>query len=344
MAQRSSTKILERTEPAAYVGPCPATTNDLRALLTALRPLGDTATLSRHASRCPSCFSQLSDLFLATAPDESDPVHRLVDGLNLSLYRVAKSILTERPTPETEGFHFDHAPRSIKETAFDALDRLDALDEYSEGRSASADGAASLRHQLESVRTGKEQGDLRAETLLRRSIAIGGRFGLDAANLLGYILYRRGDLDAAELLFNTIIERPAYGRYERETQAHAMNNLTGVHLGRGDVKNAILWCERSLMLKERLGIDARTNYVNLLLFWLEQQTAYGRDRARHYLRQLLLLEGGKAHFERTLASRGYESPAQTFRASGLDKEFPEIALPPKPRQRTLELKERRQGA
>ncbi|MFG0317506.1 MAG: hypothetical protein ACF8XB_09545, partial [Planctomycetota bacterium JB042] len=139
-------------------------------------------------------------------------------------------------------------------------------------------------------------------------------------------------------------ERPASDRYERETQAHAMNNLTGVHLGRGDVKSAILWCERSLMLKERLGLDARTNYVNLLFFWLEQKTAYGHDRARHYLRQLLFLEGGQDHLEATLATKSYESPVQAFRAAGLDKEFPEIKLPPKPRQRTLALKERRQGA
>ena len=341
--ERSRTRSPEAIAPASFGGPCPRTATDLRALLTALRPLGDTRSLARHAADCPCCFTHLSDLFLATAPDESDPVHRLVDGLNLSLYRVAKAILSGRPGG-ADAFVFDQEPGDVRAAAKEALDRLEALDEYSEERSGDTDGSSSLRRTLKAIVRGSERNETQAEHLLRRSIAIGGRFGLDAANLLGFLLYRRGDLDQAELLFTTVIERPAFDRYERETQAHAMNNLTGVHLGRSDVKSAILWCERSLMLKERLAIDARTNYVNLMFFWLEQNTAYGHERARHYLRQLLTLDGGKEYLEQTLAQTGYESPVLAFRNAGLDKEFPEIALPPKPRQQTLELKERQRGA
>jgi len=341
VSQRASTRMQDRiNDPPTFGGPCPQTATDLRSLLTALRPLGDTRSLARHAADCPCCFENLSDLFLATAPDDSDPIHRLVDGLNLSLYRVAKSILADR-SDAADAFVFDQAPGDVRIAAKEALDRLEALDEYSEERAGDTDGSTSLRRTLKKMVRGSDLNEATAEQLLRRSIAIGGRFGLDAANLLGFLLYRRGDLDAAELLFTTVIERPAFDAYERETQSHAMNNLTGVYLGRDDVKTAILWCERSLMLKERLALDARTNYVNLIFFWLEQQTAYGHERARHYLRQLLLLDGGKGYLEETLAQSDYESPVLAFRNSGLDKEFPEIELPPKPRQATLELKERR---
>ncbi len=240
----------------------------------------------------------------------------------------------------TQHFCFDLSPSGIEAAASEASERLSALDEYTEGRTSRSGEAASLLELIGRTRQESPPGPELAESILRRAIAVGGRYGLDAANLLGYIRYRRGDLDGAELLFTTVLERRALDRYERETQAHAMNNLTGVHLERHDLQSAILWCERSLMLKERLGLDARTNYLNLLFFWLENGTAYGLERARHYLRTVLLLDDGKRYLEETIAQPSYEVALARFRRVGLDKEFPEIQLPPLKRQKSLGLGEK----
>lgn len=299
---------------------------DLRSLFSALRPLGDSTPIIQRAIADPVSFARLCDLFLVTAPDEFDPVVRLVDGVNQSLYRLAKAVL--RALPETdENFTFDCGPDVVENVAKEALDRLDALAEYSDGSSTGA-GDTRLIRQIISDATdrGKLTFDM-VETLLKRIISIGGRYGLDAANLLGFMCYRRGDLDAAEILFRTVIERRTSDAYERETQAHAMNNLTGVHSGRDNLKLAILWGERSLMLKERLGLDASTNYLNLLFFWLESATPYAVDRARHYLRTLLSLDDGKLLLESKLASEGYREIAVQYVRSGLDREFPEVRVP-----------------
>lgn len=306
---------------------CPEAMTDLRSLMTAIGPLGDLETLSRHSARCPTCFARLRDLFFATAPDASDPAHRLVDGLNQALYRLAKAVLWASSSGAPEDFLFDRSPGEVLAARVEARDRLDALQEYTEGRSARAGTSAALDDQLREVEAGAKPSPELAEAILKRAVSIGGRYGLDAANLLGYLRYRRGDLAGAELLFTTVIRRNAFDSYERETQAHAMNNLTGVYLCRGELKSAILWCERSLMLKERLGIDARSNYVNLMFFWLEHQTSYGVDRARHYLRTLLRQDEGKSYLERALAHPEYLEALVDFRAAGLDREFPEIRLP-----------------
>jgi len=322
---------------------CPSSTIDFKGLLAALRPLGDSSSVARHAVDCPRCFERLCDLFLATTPDAFDPMHRMVDGFNSSLYLLAKALLEAHSEGTTRHFSYDHSPIEVQGAVDQALDRLSALDEYTEGRITLSGEAAPLQQLiLESAQAPKQPREL-AETILKRAISIGGRYGLDAANLLGFMRYQHGDLENAELLFSTVIERRPVNGYERETQAHAMNNLTGVHLGLGDVKSAILWCERSLMLKERLGLDSRSNYVNLLFFWLEQNTAYGLDRARHYLRTLLALDGGKQYFEETVRKDGYDGALATLRGSGLDLEFPEVSLPAVKRQKNLELKQGDQG-
>lgn len=307
--------------------PCPEANRNLKDLLDTIRPLGDSAQLVQHAAKCPTCFTRLRDLFLATAPDDSDPVHRLIDGLNYALYRLAKALLCAPENGGVADFRFDNAPGSPSQAAEDALSRLVALEEYSNGRSARSGETAPLK-QLVSESAKDVNGSLdSADQLLRRSIAIGGRYGLDAANLLGFMRYRHGDLDGAELLFRTVLDRNATDVYERETQAHAMNNLTGVELSRGDLKNAILWCERSLMLKQRLGMDTRSNLLNLIFFWLEHATPYGIDRARHYVRQLLSLDDGKRVMENAFATAGYEACLADFKKHGFDREFPEIAMP-----------------
>ncbi len=325
MERRTVRTADDRTAPRARTH-CPEADRDLKDLLRTARPLGDSTELIQHATRCPSCFARLRDLFLATAPDDSDPIHRLIDGLNHAVYRLAKAILA---TPQNGGaadFRFDQAPGAPAQAAEDALARLTALDEYSNGRSARSSEAAPLKELLkESAGTNAPTTET-AEQLLRRSIAIGGRYGLDAANLLGFIHYRNGDLDGAELLFRTVLDHSADNTYERETQAHAMNNLTGVELSRGDLKSAILWCERSLMLKQRLRMDVRSNYLNLCFFWLEQGTPYGIDRARHYVRELLALDDGKKSIEQALASTAYSSCLADFKKHGFDREFPEIAV------------------
>ena len=324
-------------------GACPSSTTDFKSLLAALRPLGDSSSVARHAASCTRCFERLCDLFLATTPDAFDPVHRIVDGLNSSLYLLAKALLDAHSERSAGHFAYDHSPIAIKDAADQALDRLSALDEYTEGRVTLSGEAAPLQQLiLEAGRATKQPREL-VETILKRAITIGGRYGLDAANLLGFLRYQHGDLENAELLFSTVIERKPVDGYERETQAHAMNNLTGVHLGLGDLKSAILWCERSLMLKERLGLDSRSNFVNLLFFWLKQNTAYGLDRARHYLRTLLALDGGRRYFEQTVITEGYESAVADLRRSGIDREFPEVSLPPAKRQKNLELKQSGRG-
>lgn len=312
---------------------------DLRPLLTALGPLGDDSPVVERAVRDPVAFERVLDLFLATAPEDSDPVQRLADGLNLALYRLAKAVLAALPASKDTPFTFDRSPEPIERCVAEARDRIDALAEYTEGHSTDpAD-----RHLIEQVAadmTDPESLEFGlVETILRRCIALGGRHGLDAANLLGFLCYQRGDLDQAELLFRAVIDHEPRDGYERETLAHAMNNLTGVFVGRGDPQSAILWCERSLMLKEQLGLDALSNYLNLLFLWMEQGTAYGRERSRHYIRKLLSTGGGQAALEATLARRAYERARRAFVLSGLHKEFPEVRLPaaePKGVQKTLE--------
>lgn len=311
---------------------------DLRPFFAALRPLGDRSKVIDAAASSPVAFQRVLDLFLATAPEDHDPIHRLTDGVNHSLYRLAKAVLST--LPEGRGtFAFDTRPDAVEAAAQDTLDRLDALCEYSEGSATGPADRTLVGNILEDSRQGSALEFGLVETLLRRSIALGGRYALDAANLLGYLSYRRGDLDGAELLFQTVIDRRAADSYERETQAHAMNNLTGVHVGRGDLRLAILWCERSLMLKEQLGLDGLSNHLNLLFLWIDQATAYGVDRARHYIRRVLATEAGKASLESTLQHPTFRRSVETFRRCGLDQEFPEIALPEtrerKPVQRTL---------
>ena len=314
-------------ESRALHPPVPDEIPDLRGLFSALRPLGDSTPIIQRAISDPIAFSRVCDLFLATAPDEYDPVVRLVDGVNHSLYRLAKAILTSLPETGHDGFTYDSNPDEIETVAKEALDRLEAVTEYSDGHNAGSADARMIRGIIEdSCDQGKLGYDM-VETLLKRIISIGGRYGLDAANLLGFIYYRSGDLDAAEILFRTVIERRPADVYERETQAHAMNNLTGVHIGRHNLKQAILWGERSLMLKEGLGLDASTNYLNLLFFWLESATPYALDRARHYLRMLATLDGGRELLERTLLSEGYRNVVEQYTRAGLDKEFPEIRIP-----------------
>ncbi len=305
---------------------CLADAADLRQLLGALRPLGQATTLTLHAAHCPRCFSRLCDLFLATSPAESDPLLRIIDGVNSTVYRLAKSLLRETDESTFRMFCFDQIPAQVDDVASDALDRLDALDEYSEGRTETSCEAKALKQLIVESRSKSKRSFQLVEAVLRRAIAIGGRHALDAANLLGFLRYTKGDLDGAELLFNTVCRRTTNDAYERETQAHAMNNLAGVHVRRGEVQSAILWCERSLMLKERLGLDARSNYLNLIVFWLDHNTAYGHDRIRHYLRSLLLLDGGKAYVEKHLKSPVYENTLAGFKQAGFDREFPELAL------------------
>jgi len=311
---------------------------DLRPLFTALRPLGNKAPVIERAAKDPIAFQRILDLFLATAPEEHDPVHRLIDGVNHSLYRVAKAVLST--IPDGEGaFSFDRSPDTVEAAAKDALDRLDALCEYSEGTATDPADRNLIQGILEDFRQGEALDFDIVETLLRRSIALGGRFALDAANLLGFLCYRRGDLDNAELLFQTVIERKAENNYERETQAHAMNNLTGICVGRGDIGQAILWCERSLMLKEQLGLDGLSNHMNLLFLWIDQATSYGVERARHFIRRVLATATGKTTLQSTLQQRAFKKSLDAFRRCGLDKEFPEIALPDlvehRPVQQTL---------
>lgn len=335
---------LKSSPSVAVEGPCPSLTGDLTGILRALRPLGDLGSITRHAADCGTCFSRLTEFFITTSPDQNDPIHRLIDGLNVALYRLAKSLLCSTPQAGTDDFNFDLSPVPVKDAAEEAIDRLEALDEYMEGRYTRTGEAAPLRELIQRSLTDTDHAAEIAQALLKRSISIGGRYGLDAANLLGFIRYRRGDLDGAEILFRTVIERPAADLYERETQAHAMNNLTGVCLGRDDLKTAILWCERSLMLKERLHLDARSNHLNLLIFWLENGTSYGAERSRHYMRSLLVLDGGKVYMEKALSSPAYAEAVASIRRAGLDKEFPEVELPPDKRQKTLGLKEKEQRA
>ena len=318
---------------------CPSSTTDFKSLLAAVRPLGDSDTVARHAANCPCCFDRLCDLFLATASDDSDPIHAIVDGFNGSFYRLAKALLEARPDLAPDHFTYDQTPMAVSNAVELALDRLNALDEYSDGRITLSGEAAPLQQLIRDASLSPKQPVALAETILKRSISIGGRHGLDSANLLGFLRYRQGDLENAELLFTTVIDRRPVDGYERETQAHAMNNLTGVHLGLGDLKSAILWCERSVMLKERLGIDCRSNYVNLLFFWLEQGTAYGLARARHYLRTLIAVDSGKQYLEKVVRQDGYDAVLEKFRKNGLDREFPELSLPPKKVQKALDLKQ-----
>jgi hypothetical protein len=334
----------DRTPPATVTdGACLADSSDLRQLLAALRPLGQGTTLALHAAHCARCFARLCDLFLATAPAESDPLLRIIDGVNRSVYRLAKALLRDSADPALIAFCFDQTPEAVTSVVAEALDRLAALDEYTEGRSQTSCEASALRL-LVTTAAGDHpecsEDDL-VESLLRRAIGIGGRHGLDAANLLGFLLFTRGDLDGAELLLTTVCRRVAADAYERETQAHAMNNLAGVFVHRGNPRSAILWCERSLMLKERLGLDARTNYLNLVVFWLEQGTTYATERVRHYLRSLLLLERGKDYLERNLRSEPYAATRRRFVDAGFAKEFPEILLEtptPKPESRLKRLR------
>jgi hypothetical protein len=315
---------------------CLADIADLRQLLAMLRPLGQATTLALHAAHCHRCFARLADLFLATAPAESDPLLRIIDGVNASIYRLAKALLHESDPDVARTFCFDKHPDSIDSVATVALDSLDALDDYSEGRTETSCEAKAIKQLVTEARSKSKRNSGLVETLLRRSIAIGGRHALDAANLLGFLRFAKGDLDGAELLFNTVCRRATQDGYERECQAHAMNNLAGVHVRRGEIQNAILWCERSLMLKERLGLDARSNYLNLIVFWLDHSTLYGQERVRHYLRNLLALDAGKAYVEQNLKSDAYRATLERFKQAGLDKDFPELALdssaPPKPRR------------
>ncbi|MFH0944345.1 MAG: tetratricopeptide repeat protein [Planctomycetota bacterium] len=323
---------------------CPSSTTDFKSLLAAVRPLGDTDTVARHAANCPGCFDRLCDLFLATAPDDSDPIHAIVDGFNGSFYLLAKALLDARPDRAPAHFTYDQSPMAVNDAVEVALDRLSALDEYSDGRITLSGEAAPLQQLIRDASLSPRQPAALAETILKRSISIGGRHGLDSANLLGFLRYQQGNLENAKLLFTTVIDRQPVDGYERETQAHAMNNLTGVHLGLGDLKSAILWCERSLMLKERLGIDSRSNYVNLLFFWLEQGTAYGLARARHYLRTLIAVDSGKQYLEKTVRQDGYDGVLEKLHRSGLDREFPELSLPPRDTQKTSELKQSGEGS
>jgi len=305
---------------------CLADVSDLRQLLAELRPLGQATTLTLHAAHCHRCFARLCDLFLATAPAESDPLLRIIDGVNASVYRLSKALIRETDENLARCFCFDQVPDQVDSVANDALDRLDSLDEYSEGRTESSCEARALKQLIVESRAKSRRTPELVEALLRRAIEIGGRHALDAANLLGFMRFAKGDLDGAELLFNTVCRRATNDGYERETQAHAMNNLAGIHARRGNVQSAILWSERSLMLKERLGLDARSNFQNLIVFWLEHDTAYGHDRVRHYLRNLMLLEGGKTYLEKNLKTDAYRAALERFRAAGLDKEFPELKL------------------
>lgn len=324
--ERRKNELREATTRRNTDRSCLADVADLRQLLAELRPLGQATTLTLHAAHCRRCFARLCDLFLATAPPESDPLLRIIDGVNASVYRLSKSLLRETDEELAACFCFDRIPEAVDAVANDALDRLGALDEYSEGRTESSCEAKALKQLIVEARTKPKRTPALVEALLRRAIEIGGRHALDAANLLGFIRFAKGDLDEAELLFNTVCRRKTADAYERETQAHAMNNLAGIHSRRGDVQSAILWSERSLMLKERLGIDARSNFQNLIVFWLEHDTAYGHDRVRHYLRSLMLLDGGKAYLENNLKSDGYRAVLERFRRAGLDKEFPELRL------------------
>lgn len=321
-ARRSGDHVATATcvEPTG----CVAESN-LRHMLSALRPLGDASAISRHAASCPRCFAKVRDLFLATLPPESDPVHRIFDGVNGALYRLAKSTLKTSDDRALAAFAFDEVPEEVDATAAAALDRLDALDEYTEGRTHRSQDTTQLLGLIKAAQQRNRPGPALTENLLQSSIAIGGRYGLDAANLLGYLRFLRGDYEGAELLFNTVLEHPAADAYEQETHAHTMNSLAGVYANRGDLKNAILWCERSLMLKERLGLDARANYMNLVVFWLDHKTPYARDRVRHFVRTLLQAEGGKEWLESTLRSPGYENALARFRELELDREFPEAA-------------------
>jgi hypothetical protein len=304
---------------------CPDVARDPKSLLAALRPLGDSSSILEHASNCQACFGKIKELFLTTSPDEHDPIHRLFDGLNSALYRLAKSILVAA-NDGVPDFAFDREPGPIDTVVREAGERLDVLAEYSEGSTLRSAAAVAVKTLVdEAAHVGAPDARV-AEQLLKRSVSLGGRFGLDAANLLGFLRARTGDYDGAELLFRAVIERTARDSYESETQAHAMNNLTTVHIGRGNLRLAILWCERSLMLKERLGLDARTNYLNLMFFWIEHGTSYGTDRARHYLRVLLGLEGGKAYLTKSILQPQYAEGVKHLRTAGFDREFPELAV------------------
>ena len=307
---------------------CPAETTDLRALLLALRPLGEREAFACHAASCPRCFDRVADLFLLTAPDSSDPVHRLLDGLARSLYELAKAHLSGSATPPP--FRFDARPGEPAKIVADALDRLDALAEHTDGRSESLPTSRSLRSLLSEIGESHQDRGQTARSLLDWCVTLGGPHGLDAANLLGFLALEDGELDRAERFFRALVERSAGDRYERETQAHAMNNLAGVRARRGDLRGAILWAERSLLLKERLGLDARTNWVNLLAFWLHYGTVYGVERARHATRRLLALDGGREWLRDLLLSAPYADTLAAVRRCGLDREFPELRLPAPP--------------
>lgn len=324
--ERRKNAVRTATPQRATDRACLADVADLRQLLAELRPLGQATTLTLHAAHCHRCFARLCDLFLATAPAESDPLLRIIDGVNASVYRLSKSLMRETDAELARHFCFDRIPEAVDAVASDALDRLGALDEYSEGRTESSCEAKALKHLIVDSRAKAKRTPELVESLLRRAIGIGGRHALDAANLLGFIRFAKGDLDEAELLFNTVCRRSTTDAYERETQAHAMNNLAGIHARRGDVRSAILWSERSLMLKERLGIDARSNFLNLIVFWLEHDTDYGHERVRHYLRSLMLLDGGKSYLERNLQNESYRGTLERFRGVGFDREFPELRL------------------
>lgn len=304
---------------------CRTAPSDPRDLLRALKPLGGGEDFAEHAASCPECFDRAAQLLLLTAEETCDPHRGLLDGLAHCLYEMAKAAVRAAPRPVS--FRFDDPPPPLDESVGQTEAALEALAEYTDGASERCGEARSMRRLLADVRRGASLESIVREAL-GRALALGGPHGLDAANLLGFLALERGDLEEAERMFRTVIERPAASRYERETQAHAMNNLAGVLARRQRTADAILWAERSLLSKERLGLDTRTNWVNLLVFWLEHGTAYGVERSRAALRALLALDGGREWLAELLAREEYRGTVDRLRLRGLDREFPEVRLPP----------------
>lgn len=230
-----------------------------------------------------------------------------------------------------ESFQFDFPPKSFAVALMRAQSYFAQLADGFRGDSRTMNLVGRIRTRIDSLKTASAERPialLDVETLLELGIEGGGRYAEDSANLLGFIAYRRGDLDRATRLIQRVIARAGTDTYGLETLAHALTNLAAIQIARREHAAALILSERAQLLKTHLGVAPYGGASNLLCFWIMEATAYGDERAWHYLEQVMSSPVSTRFFERQLWQHGGENTlAEGLARTGFDRRKPELVLP-----------------
>lgn len=230
-----------------------------------------------------------------------------------------------------DSFQFDVPPKSFAVALIRAQSFFARLAEVIRGEARIVSLVGRIRVLIDSLKTASAERPislLDVETLLELGIEGGGRYAEDSANLLGFIAYRRGDLDRATRLIQRVIARAGTDTYGLETLAHALTNLAAIQIARREHAAALILSERAQLLKTHLGVAPYGGASNLLCFWIMEATAYGDERAWHYLEQVMSSSVSSRFFERQLWQHGGENTlAEGLARTGFDRRMPQLVLP-----------------